>query len=232
LARKEEFFFPSNNLVISSIDIQSVEPVDARTRESLQRSVQLAIEITTKAQEAEARHSAAITDQEAKSELERLKITDAADVEHARKRLLELQTQSTTIEHSGRLSSEAKARAAAEKIDGQNAVAKAKLSARASDVQSSAQLNQRVAEQDLELSHQAQTDDLEIVKARDDASIETDKTQALVQAIGVATVRSIATAGLEMQQKLISSLGIQSFLITDGKSPINLINGGSQLMPV
>ena len=40
--------FPANNLlVVTSIDIQSVEPVDQRTRDSLQKSVQLAIEITT-----------------------------------------------------------------------------------------------------------------------------------------------------------------------------------------
>jgi len=47
--------FKQNNLYITSIDIQSVEPVDQRTRDSLQKSVQLAIEITTNSQEAAAR---------------------------------------------------------------------------------------------------------------------------------------------------------------------------------
>lgn len=47
--------FSQNNLVISSVDIQSVEPVDQRTRDALQKSVQLAIEITTNSQEAAAR---------------------------------------------------------------------------------------------------------------------------------------------------------------------------------
>jgi len=51
-----EYKFPSNRLVITNIDIQSVEPVDSKTRDALQKSVQLAIEITTKSQEAEARH--------------------------------------------------------------------------------------------------------------------------------------------------------------------------------
>ncbi|UJR37119.1 hypothetical protein I4U23_029823, partial [Adineta vaga] len=36
--------FSQNNLVLTSIDIQSVEPVDQRTRDALQKSVQLAIE--------------------------------------------------------------------------------------------------------------------------------------------------------------------------------------------
>lgn len=47
--------FAPNGLVISSIDIQSVEPVDQRTRDALQKSVQLAIEITTNSQEAAAK---------------------------------------------------------------------------------------------------------------------------------------------------------------------------------
>ncbi len=53
---KGRFVFPSNSLVITSIDIQSVEPVDQRTRDALQKSVQLAIEITTNSQEATARY--------------------------------------------------------------------------------------------------------------------------------------------------------------------------------
>ena len=52
---KDSFKFTANRLVITNVDIQSVEPVDQRTRDSLQKSVQLAIEITTNSQEASAR---------------------------------------------------------------------------------------------------------------------------------------------------------------------------------
>jgi major vault protein len=52
---RDVFVFKQNNLYITSIDNQSVEPVDQRTRDSLQKSVQLAIEITTNSQEAAAR---------------------------------------------------------------------------------------------------------------------------------------------------------------------------------
>jgi len=61
----DRLVFTSNNLVVTNIDIQSVEPVDQRTRDSLQKSVQLAIEITTKSQEATARQEAERLDQEA-----------------------------------------------------------------------------------------------------------------------------------------------------------------------
>ena len=53
---RDKFIFPQNNLVVTSIDMQSVESVDQRTRESLQKSVQLDIEITTNSQEAAERY--------------------------------------------------------------------------------------------------------------------------------------------------------------------------------
>lgn len=70
----DEFHFSSNHLSITNIDIQSVEPVDERTRESLQKSVQLAIEITTKKQERNARHAAQTIEQNARSKIEGQKI--------------------------------------------------------------------------------------------------------------------------------------------------------------
>ena len=88
---RNSFTFPANNLVITSIDMQSVEPVDQRTRDALQKSVQLAIEITTNSQEATAKHEAERVEQEARGRLERQKIQDEAEAEKSRKQLLELQ---------------------------------------------------------------------------------------------------------------------------------------------
>lgn len=44
----KEFLMEKNNLVITNVDIKQVEPVDAQTKQSLQKTVQLAIEISTK----------------------------------------------------------------------------------------------------------------------------------------------------------------------------------------
>ena len=88
---RDRFECKQNNLVITSIDIQSVEPVDQRTRESLQKSVQLAIEITTNSQEAAAKHEAERLEQEAKGRLDRQKINDESEAEKSRRELLELQ---------------------------------------------------------------------------------------------------------------------------------------------
>lgn len=68
---KNSLKFETNKLVINNVDIKSVEPVDVKTRESLQKSVTLAIEITTKATEAQAKHQAEQASQEARGQLER-----------------------------------------------------------------------------------------------------------------------------------------------------------------
>ncbi len=47
---RDDFQMPQNGVTVTNIDIQSVEPIDQRTRDSLMKSVQLAIEITTSSQ--------------------------------------------------------------------------------------------------------------------------------------------------------------------------------------
>ena len=70
------FHFKSNNLYISTLDIQSIDPVDEDTRRCLQKSVNLSFEIQTKSQEAQAKHQAARLQQESIGLLERLMIQD------------------------------------------------------------------------------------------------------------------------------------------------------------
>jgi len=52
----------------------------------------------------------------------------------------------------------------------------------------------------------------------------------MIKAIGSETIQSIAQAGPEMQGKLLKSLGLQGFMITDGTNPINLFNTASSLL--
>ena len=104
----DKFRFLANNLVITNIDIQNVEPVDERTRESLQKSVQLAIEITTKKQEREARHLAEGIEQDAKGKIERQKILNLKDSEGERRALIELQSACAAIESTGTAKAEVK----------------------------------------------------------------------------------------------------------------------------
>jgi major vault protein len=84
--------------------------------------------------------------------------------------------------------------------------------------------------QEAEIGHQKALNDLELNKARELSSIESYKFKSLVQSIGRDTIQSIAQAGPEMQAKLLSGLGLKSFMITDGKSPINLFGTAGGLI--
>jgi major vault protein len=227
---RNKFHFSANNLVITNIDIQSVEPVDQRTRDSLQKSVQLAIEITTSSQEASARHEAQRLEQEAKGRLERQKITDEAEAEKANKLLLQLRAQSAAIESTGQATAEAKARAEAAQIEGEASVTQSKLKAESMKITSEAELEESKFRQEAEIEHQTALSELELSRAREMAAIESKKFKDIVDAIGSDTIASIAQAGPEMQAKLLTGLGIQSLMITDGSSPINLFNTAQGLI--
>jgi len=219
---RNRLFFPSNNLVITNIDIQSVEPVDQRTRESLQKSVQLAIEITTKSQEASAKHESSRLEQEAMGRLERQKISDQAEAERSRRELIQLQAESSAVESTGQATAEARARSEAANIEGAAAVKQAQLAADATKIRSEAELEQLKLKQAAEIHHQKAVISLEVNKAKELAAIESSKFKSIVDAIGADTIQSMAEAGPAMQAKLLQSLGLKSFLITDGNSPINL----------
>ncbi|XP_065830382.1 major vault protein-like isoform X2 [Oscarella lobularis] len=227
---RERFKFPANNLVITSIDIQSVEPVDQRTRDALQKSVQLAIEITTASQEATAKHEAERVEQEARGRLERQKIQDEAEAEKARRNLLELQANSAAVESTGQAKAEAQSRAEAARIEGEAAVQQAKLKAEASKIEAESELDRLTSAREAETKYIREQNDLEINKSREMAGIETEKFKLMVDAIGSQTIQAIATAGPEMQVKLLQSLGLKSTLITDGNSPINLFNTAHGLL--
>ncbi len=227
---RNKFFFSANSLVITNIDIQSVEPVDQRTRDALQKSVQLAIEITTNSQEASARHDAERVEQEARGRLERQKITDEAEAEKSRKELLQLQAQSAAVEATGQATAEAKARAEAAQIEGEAAVTQSKLKSEAAKIKAFADLEQLKKKNVQEIEHKKAMAELEVNKARQLADIEAQKFKELVDAIGAETIKKIAQAGPEMQAKLLSGLGLKSLMITDGSNPINLFNTAAGLI--
>ncbi|XP_063076722.1 major vault protein [Engraulis encrasicolus] len=230
MAVRSSLRFPQNGLVISSVDIQSVEPVDQRTRDALQKSVQLAIEITTNSQEAAARHEAERLEQEARGRLERQRITDQAEAERARKELLELEALSAAVESTGAAKAEAQSRAEAARIQGEAAVNEATLKAEAQRIEAEAELARLAKAREAELSFQEERDRLEVAKQEKMAAIESQRFQSQIQALGADTLKEMARAGPELQVKLLQSLGLQSTLITDGSTPINLFGTANGLL--
>jgi len=228
----DKFTFPANNLNITSIDIQSVEPVDQRTRDALQKSVQLAIEITTASQEAAAKHEADRLSQEAQGRLERQKIQDEAEAEKSRRDLLELQAESAAVESTGQAKAEAQSRAEAARIEGEAAVQQAQLKSHAASIEADSELKRLTAAREAETKYIKEQNELEISKMGELATIESEKFKQMVSSIGAETIQAISTSGPEMQVKLLKSLGLQSTLITDGASPINLFNTAQGLVGI
>ncbi|KAH9584142.1 Major vault protein [Trypanosoma melophagium] len=221
---KDVLRFAANNLVVTNIDIQSVEPTDAKTRDSLQKSVQLAIEITTKSQEAAARHGKERKDQEAKGKLERQKLLDKIEVERAKTKWLELQAESEAVQASGQSVAEAKAKAESLLIEVESELKQAQMRAKAYRITAESELKKQKQKYDLELEFAKRQNELEIAKARQVAETETERIRRTVNAIGRETIVAIAQAGPELQAKLLGGLGLKGYLITDGKSPVNLFN--------
>jgi len=196
----------------------------------LQKSVQLAIEITTKSQEANAKHESSRLEQEAMGRLERQKIHDEAEAEKSKKELLLLQAESAAVESTGQAAAEAKARAEAAQIEGEAAVKQSFLQTEAMKIKSQADLQQLISKQEAEIEHQSQVNQLEVARAKELAAIEAKKFKDVVDAIGAKTIKNIAEAGPAMQAKLLNGLGLKSFLITDGNSPINLFSTANGLL--
>jgi major vault protein len=154
--------------------------------------------------------------------LERQKILDEAKAEAARKALLELQALSAAVEAMGAASAEARAQAARAEIQAKSAVEQAKLTAKAEEVLAESELDEVKARQEAEISHQEALNLLEINRARDLANIESGKFKRLVDTLTVDTLKSIAIAGPEMQDKLLGGLGLKSFAISGPESPLNM----------
>ena len=52
----------------------------------------------------------------------------------------------------------------------------------------------------------------------------------MIASVGKETIAAIANAGPEMQAQLLSGLGLQGFIMTDGNNPINLFNTANGLI--
>lgn len=230
LGSNDSLHFPANRLRITNIDIQSVEPVDQRTRDSLMKSVQLAIEITTNSQEATARHEAERLDQEAMGRLERQKLSDEAEEEKARMELLELQAISAAVESTGQAVAEAQSRAESMKIEGEAAVDQAKLAAEAQNINARAELHRITSARKSELEYLQSTNELEISKKQKMADIESTRFKCMVEELGPLNIAAIATSGKDNQVRMLQALGLKSTLITDGSTPLNLFNTAQGLI--
>lgn len=227
---RDRLVFAQNKLVITNVDVQSVEPVDDQTRESLQKSVTLAIQITTKSQEAKSKHQAEQEEEIAKGDLTTQRLLNKKTAEEYRRTLLTRQAESRAIAAQGVASAEAKAEAKAQDVANKCAVEIAKLEAQAMNTEMQVDLKIQQARQEAEVKFMKQEADLEVEKNEALGQIETNKFNRIVEAIGPDTLTAIARAGPEMKAKLLQGLGLTGYMVTDGSSPINLFKTAEGLI--
>ncbi|KAL3667201.1 hypothetical protein V7S43_007436 [Phytophthora oleae] len=220
---RDDLIFPANNLCITNVDIQSAEPVDQLTRESLQKSVQLAIEITTKSQEARAKAIAMKEEEAAKGELLTQQLENQSSAEQARKNLVQLTAECKAVEQEAAAVSQARAQAQAAEIEGQAAVRQAELRAKAEQIEHEAHVARIKEDQTLSVAHAQRLAEVEVHKKRELMAIEAEKFQQMVSSVGQDTLVALARAGPDGQVKMLEALGLSGYLITDGKSPVNLL---------
>jgi len=218
----EQFKIKANNLVIFNVDVQRAEAMDKKTKESLQKTVTQAIEITSKIQEQEARTLANKIEQEEKAKLAQLILEDNARVEKAKKQLLELKAESASIKSKGQAIAESKAKAQAAELSAQADVSYAELKAQARKIKELAEIEHGKNIRKLELDHKKTLSEQDISKAKELADIESNKFSTIMKAIGQDTLVDIAKAGPETQSQMLNSLGLKGYMLMDSKNPINL----------
>jgi major vault protein len=224
------FHFKSNNLFITSLDIQSIDPVDQETRLSLQKSVNLSFEIQTKSQEAQAKHQAARLEQESKGQLDRLRIQDEIVSTQATKKLLQLQAESESVKSTGVALAKAKAEAESAQIMGETEVSQAEMKVKADIIRQTAELDLLQNRYGQEVDIKRQISELKVSHEKKLADIEAEKFNRTISALGRETIKSMARAGPELQARLLKGLGLKGFVLMDGKNPINLFNAANGLL--
>ena len=112
--------------------------------------------------------------------------------------------------------------------------------AQAMKIEAESELERLTSAREAELKFVREQNDMDLSKSRESSEIETTKFRQMVDAIGASTLQAIATAGPDLQVRMLKALGMKSTVITDGTTPINLFNtaqgligglGGGQVVP-
>ncbi|PVD30897.1 hypothetical protein C0Q70_10172 [Pomacea canaliculata] len=209
--------FDVNNLVISSIDIQNIEPVDTKMRDSLSKSVQMAIEISTR-------------EQIAQGQLEQQRLANEVEAEKERAKLYELRALAAAVESTGQATAEAQAQAEKTIIECQSEIETVKLRTRAEEIEHYAKLEIESLMRTQEIDYKQKLTKLEISKEKTSADIEVDKFAKMVHCLGTETITSMATGGQQCKVRLLQALGLEATLFTNGMNPINLFTTASGLV--
>ena len=181
-------------------------------------------------QKADAEHKQKIYSGESKGKLQLQKLEDDTHAERQNIEFLRKKVETEAVKTTGQLTAKAKAVAKSNEISGESIVEEAKLKVEAMKIEILSGL--LAEEEDLKeiIKRKEATLNVELEKSKKISNIEVDEFKKTIDAIGKETIIAMARSGPNLQAKLLQSLGIKSFLITDGKNPINLFNTAKGLV--
>jgi major vault protein len=223
---KKPLRFKANNLNINNIDIQSLEPIDIRTREILDKSMILSMKTNIQIQESEAKHREQLADQEAHGRVERNQFADQIELESTQLELLISKNQNIEIITVGRSEASAKAKSSELEIRNESNLIETTNTIEANRKYVLSELEMKKKKYDEEIRQLGRISELEVEKTKLNAESSESKLKIMVEALGRNTLIEMAKAGPESQAKILKSLGIKSMIITDGKNPLNIFNTG------
>lgn len=226
----DELLLEKNNLVQTNIDIQSVEPIEKKTRDSLKETVTLAIEITTKNQEEDAKRIFEKIKQEAEGTVERLNIDYQAKAEGSRMKLLNLMAESNSILNSGQANSEAQALANSNILKAQAMVEISKQKAETDNLIAEKENKRDEEAYTLKIEHELAMEQENISNSKAQTQIDSDKLKQIIGSLGKDTLVAMANAGIENQVRMLEGLGLKGYLLTDGNTPINLFSAAGGML--
>jgi major vault protein len=220
----DKFIFENNMLAISNVDIKEISTKDQATMEKLKQTVNLAIQLTTKSQEEEAKREADSRDQEAKALLKRMTMNHNSEAEVLKRTLYQLVSNTKALEERGTKEAEAVARANAGKISANSQIEIAKNNKELNNLKQSFRVEMDNLEHNINMDYMKQKNEIELNEKEMLSQIESLKFQKIIDSIGKDTLIKMSEAGPESQVKLLQALGLEGFVMTDGNNPINLFN--------
>jgi len=222
--------FSENDFRVMECDVKNQDIADLDIREKLKNNTSLAIELKTKANELKYELQRKMIEENSKGKLILQKLKDDTRAAEAQINLQKLKSQSDAIKEVGEKIAEAKAYSEGNKIKGQSKLNEANWNSSAFDIDTEMIIKQAEQENLQQYETQKEQTDMEIEKTRRTSEIEVAKFTQLVKSIGAETIKAMARSGPENRAKMLKSLGLEGYLVTDGKTPINLFAAANGLV--
>jgi len=226
----ESYKIKTNNMTITNIDIKDITPIDKQTRDALQQTVSLSIEYTNKMQEDKAIREFETEKVKAEGELVRTKLKFDTSSKKEEINLQKFKAESASVLEEGKANANARANAQYKLVMAESKRDLAKVNAESNDTIEKAEYNRENDINTIKLDHLKTMSELRVKKQADLTEIETNKFEKIMETLGQETLLALAQSGMESQVKMLEGLGLKGYLLTDGKTPINLFDAADGMM--